>query len=288
MAGGYVSKILSARQRLGVLRTMPILTGDHRKDTLQGKQKLDLGGNLLLDYLHVDSADRICYFDLRPETMTYPYLHLHLENAQTSTVHTSWGKAKQLRPCFYLPYRKNNASRMKLSEPAGYGGDEVRFFATATIDGCSVYVEGPNATPKVTHLNAQRVATTTTTDTWLQKQVKIQQKITHMDTQYGHIRKTGATVVERPDYIADDPAEVVRVKQAFALAKGIPVAQVVSYQPFGAVIGVKDGTDWTFYMQKNGTFEFRRTPTGGLLSAYFVLETREFWPNGGGAFRTIP
>jgi hypothetical protein len=41
-----------------------------------------------------------------------------------------------------------------------------------------------------------------------------------------NIRKVGATVVERPDYIADDPAEVVRVKQAFARAKGVPVTQV--------------------------------------------------------------
>ena len=46
-------------------------------------------------------------------------------------------------------------------------------------------------------------------------------------------------MVERPNYIADDPVQLVQVKTAFANAHGVPVNRVTSYQPFGAVLGFK-------------------------------------------------
>lgn len=287
MAGGYVRKLLDPAKRMGVLRSMPIVTGDHRKNLLQAKVATNnVGANL--NYLHVPDADRICYFDLRPDNNPSAFLNLHLEDVQTSATLVSGRHAKELRPCYYLPYRRNNTARMKLSPPQNYNGVEPRFFATATIDGCSVYIEGPAATPKVTHANAQAVSSTTATDTWPVKQVKIQTKITHMDTHYAFVKKGATTVVERPDYIVDDPAQVTVVKQQFAASKGIPVNLVDSYQPFGAVVGFRDGTDWKFYMQKCGMFDFRRTATGAAQSQYMVLDAREVWPNGGGTFRLLP
>lgn len=75
---------------------------------------------------------------------------------------------------------------MKLAEPGTYNGPAVRFFTTAMIDGCSVYIEGPGDAPKVIHANAH----------------------------------------------------------------GVPVNRVTDYQPFGAVLGFKDGNNWSFWLQK--------------------------------------
>lgn len=288
MSEGYVKKLLDPTKRRAVLRTMPINTDDLRKNVLQNKQIVSpLGGNF--DYLHVDKADRISYFDLRPEDWPSAHLKLFIEDNITSTQFFSGRNAKTLRPLFYLPYQRNNIARMKLSEPGTYAGPAVRFFTTAMIDGCSVYIEGPRDTPKVSHANAQNVQPTATTDTWVAKQIKIQAKITAMDTRYGHLHKAGAAVIERPDYIVDDPVELVRVKQAFAAAHGVPANRVTSYQPFGAVLGFKDGTDWSFWLQKNGNFNYRRRTTDPHDTVkYWVIDAREVWPNGGGHFRLIP
>lgn len=288
MSDGYVKKLLDPAKRRAVLRTLPILTGDLRKNVLQAKQvALPLGGNF--DYLHVAKADRISYFDIRPEDWPSDHLKLFIEDTLVSTQFRSGRNAKTLRPLFYLPYQRNNIARMKLAEPGTYNGPAVRFFATAMIDGCSVYIEGPAATPKVSHANAQAVQPTTVQDAWVVKQVKIQAKITAMDTRYAHLHKAAAAVVERPDYIADDPAEVVRVKQAFANAHGVPLIRVTGYQPFGTVLGFKDGTDWSFWLQKNGTFNYRKRTTDPRDTVkYWVIEAREVWPNGGGQFRLIP
>lgn len=288
MSDGYVKKLLDPAKRRAVLRALPILTGDLRKNVLQAKQVATaLGGNF--DYLHVAKADRISYFDIRPEDWPSDHLKLFIEDNLVSTQFQSGRNAKTLRPLFYLPYQRNNTARMKLEEPATYNGPGVRFFTTAMIDGCSVYIEGPGDTPKVTHANAQAVQPTALTDNWVTKQNKIQAKILHMDAHYAHLRKAAAAVVERPDYIADDPAELLRVKTAFANAHGVPVNRVTSYQPFGAVLGFRDGNSWSFWLQKNGTFNYRKRTTDPHDSVkYWVIEAREVWPNGGGHFRLIP
>ena len=156
MSDGYVKKLLDPAKRGAVIRTLPIRTGDLRKDLLEDKQvAIPMGGQF--DYLHVAKANRIAYFDIRPENWPSDHLQLFVEDVQVSTQFRSGRNAKTLRPLFYLPYQRNNIARMKLSEPGTYNGPPVRFFTTAMIDGCSVYIEGPGATPKVSHANAQAV-----------------------------------------------------------------------------------------------------------------------------------
>lgn len=287
MSGGYVKRLLNSRTRLEVLQAMPIKTGDLRRGVLADKRSADAA----LDYKHVPKASRISYFDLRVEALPSPFLQLFTENQVTSTQFTSGRNFKTLRPLFYLPFLLNNTTRMKLSEPDDYEGPPVRFFTTAMIDGCSVYIEGPPETPKVTHSNAKAVQPTRTTDTWLQKQAKIAAKTQAMDARQTHIQKRVTTVVERNNYIDDDPLLVQQLKARFALTKGVPASHVIEYQPFGSVLGFKDDTTWSFWLQKCGRFEWKQRATDTLRQykiTNWVIETREVWPDGGGVFRLIP
>jgi hypothetical protein len=292
MSGGLVKKLMDPGQTLAALLEAPLSTGDFLKDRLAPKERRDIANNLLLAYEHVPPADRICFFDIGVTPGTHGELHqLHIEpQARSSTLQTGmvFKTAKMLKPIFYLPYRKNGTTRIKLAQPPGWGGGEVKFFATATIDGCSVYIEGPATAPKVTHANANAVQPTLATDTFLQKTVKINAKIAAMDTRLGHVKKGPAAVVERPDYMVEDPVLVQAAKLQFANWKNIPVAQVTAYSPFGAVVGVKNGTTWTFYMQKNGAFD--HMPVGGAVAdrSYMVLDAIEVYPNGGGMVRLLP
>ena len=288
MSGGVVRKLLDPTQTLRTLRKHPLATGDHLKSVLAAKQKLDIHNNLLLAYEHVPQAQRICWFDIRPDVgETY---RLWVEPQVVSTQFLT-GRvkphAKTLRPIFYLPYRKNGTTRIKLEEPPGWMGGPVSFFTTAMIDGCSVYVEGPATSPKVTHANAMSVQPTLSTDTYPQKQVKIAAKINVMDNRLQHIKKGTAHVVERPAYMIEDPLQVQAVKQRFATAWGIAVGDVTGYAPFGAVVGVKSGAAWTFYLQKNGSFYYDEVGTRGK-TGYMVLDVCEIFPNGGALVRLMP
>lgn len=305
MAGGYVKKILDPQQSLDVLREVPIVTGDlgkthhpitanrYSKDLLSPKQRnyVAAGVPAKYDYLHVSRADRVSYFDLIRDDMPSKHLRLHLEAVQLSaTVQTGklFKTAKSLRPIFYLPFQMNKTTRMKLEADAGHGGQEVQFFATATIDGCSVYIEGPPAAPKVSHLNASNVAPANAGESEAAKLARVQQKSAAMDVRLGRVKKGVATVIERKDYIADTAAGQTMLKTGFANRKHIAPALVLDYQPFGAVVGVKNAGTWTFYLQKCGRFRYTDVARGKDVDEFMVLEARECWPNGGGVFRTLP
>jgi hypothetical protein len=291
MSEGYVKRLLRPQDTLNVLREMPVRTNDFFKNRLTAKSRTS--GGITQNYEHVQANDRISYFDLRVDNFPSRHLNLHVETVQTSAQYKSgivFKTWKNLRPCYYLPYRRNGATRMKLSPPAGYAGDDILFFATATIDGCSVYVEGPGATPKVSHVNAARVSpppASGVVETDLAKQARIANKIADMDQRMGVIKKGLTHVVERPDYIEDYGPGQTAAKQQFANSMGIPLGQVTKYEPFGAVLGVCDAGNWTFYLQKNGQFEYTMTPTSATKSAYCVLSVSEFWPNNTGGFRTF-
>ena len=291
MAGGLVELLMDPASTLGTLQQVPLATGDFQKNKLVPKERRDAMNNLLLAYEHVPAADRICYFDVRAMPGTGELREFVIEPQARSAQFKSgliFKTAKTLRPIFYLPYRKNGTTRMKLEQPPGWGGPEVTFFATATIDGCSVYIEGPTAAPKVTHANAAAVQPTLPADTYAQKQPKIQAKIQAMDTRLQNLKKAPAAVVERPDYMVEDPVQVQAAKQQFANWKAVPVAQVKAYSPFGAVVGVKGGGNWTFYLQKSGAFDYTAVGGGPGLRSYMVLDAREVFPNGGGIVRILP
>lgn len=290
MSEGYVKRLLDPADTVNVLMEMPIVTNDHFKNRLTATSRTS--GVVVQNYEHVLPGDRVSYFDLRVDNMTSKHLDLHVESVSTSANYKSgliFKTWKNLRPCYYLPYRKQGTTRMKLSPPPGYAGDEVLFFSTATIDGCSVYVEGPAATPKVSHLNALQIAPPPSPkappETDLAKQGRIAAKIQDMDARMNIIKKGPATVIERPDYIEDFAPGKTAAKQQFANSKHIPLTQVTDYQPFGAVVGVFSNGGWKFFVQKNGRFQYRPTPVAPEVAEFQVLSATEFWPSNVGGFR---
>lgn len=301
MAEGIVKRILDPKHTLAILGKYPLNCGDSASDKLTAKQVVDGTGTPILDqsssgkqrdFLHMAKADRVSYFDLRPQRHegVLSYVGLHLEHQQASAEVKSGKKAKTLRPIFYLPYKQNSITRMKLSPPPGYTGSEVKFFATAAINACSVYVEGPGATPKVTHANAQEHEPIGGGDSWAEKIRKTQAKSADMDSRYAKVSKQQSTLVERSDYIVSGDTALQNARSRFAAMVGVPVDNVYAdtYNPLGAVIGVKqaDGT-WQFYVQKNVCFGYKPSK-GGYTSAYKVMEVKKLWPGGTGSFRNFP
>jgi hypothetical protein len=290
MSGGYVKSLMD--DPLTLLRETPIATGDFLKAQLEPKSQNTL------DYYHVPPEKRVSWFDVSKDLGDYrtePKLVLHVETNRRSTEEDLqrgrvFRRGKALEPLFYLPFVLNELTRMKLEAPKGA---KVNFFTTAMIDGCSVYVEGPATSPKVTHANAQAVETTSTGDDWGTKQIKIGKKTKHMTDQFALIKKGAAAVVERPNYIVEDPTQLLLVVQDFKRKRGLADDVEVQYAPFGAVVGFRNKFgNWTFYVQKNGVFSFDGPSQSGTRMVQYicnrVLSLDELWPNGNGNFKLIP
>lgn len=301
MAGGYVARILNPQKIHGVLTQTPLFCGDHGSALLSKKTVLDgLGtevfdataGGGAQDYLHLAKGSRISWFDLRPEAQNSGkvWLKMHIEQQQQSASLVSKKNPKNLRPIFYLPYQQNRTTRMKLGADPGYTGPDVTFFATATVNGCSVYVEGSPAAPKVSHSNASaHSGTNAGGDSWAVKLARAQAKSQFMDQRYGHLRKGPTTVVERANYVAGSTPEIDQAAAAFARTMRVPLTAVYkdTYNPIGAVVGLKhaDG-NWKFWVQSNVDFGFRPRE-GGYKNGSVVFRVQELWPNGGGHYRQI-
>ena len=89
--------------------------------------------------------------------------------------------------------------------------------------------------------------------------------------------------------MASSTWEVKQAVNAFAVAMGVPVANVYedTYLPFGAVVGQKWSLGhWTFWVQKSVLFGFQAVG-GGYKSGFIVLDVNEVWPNGAGQFRQV-
>jgi hypothetical protein len=308
MAGGYVRKMLEPSKILAMLRQYPIFCDDHGRDTLTVKTVQDVHNQKVMDltadrqaqdYLHLAKDARISWFDLRPEVQANgkPWLKLHLEYQATSAVHTSHGKPKNLRPIFYLPYKQNAMTRMKLAAPGTYAGPDVTFFATATINGCSVYIEGPGATPRVTHGNAGDYKKPKG-HTWEAKEKSIAKKTAFMDVRFAPLKKTAsATVAARPDYMAARSSDVQAALLRYAAVIGLPPErfEIEGYNAIGAVVGLRQNGSWKFYLQRSASFNYRTKPNCvrgckcgcKAVSGYAVLSAEELWPGGTGTFRTV-
>ena len=302
MAAGYVKKILKPAKILSVLQSMPIYCDDLAGNLLTKKTVMSAGVEVFdttaagvnQDYLHMASGSRISWFDLRPEQQNSgkTWLKMHLEGQMTSNVHQSGNAAKQLRPMFYLPYKQNCTTRMKLSPDPNHVGDEVRFFATATINGCSVYIEGNPDTPKVTHANAGSFGTThKASDSWATIGLRTQGKSNFMDQRYTNLNKTPGhtSLVERSNYMAASALGVTEARTTFARVMGVGVNDVYedTYNPLGALVGLKQANGhWKFWVQRNVLFGYKPR-SGGYKSGYIVLGVSEVWPNGGGNFRQV-
>ena len=302
MSEGYVAKILDPAKILNLLQHVPLATGDlgktthpmatsrYTKDLLSRKSKNHAGGRRpSATSTWRLGPGQLLRYACRSHAVAASGLHLEETRVSSSLMRGFISKSgKKLRPIFYLPYRQKGTTRMKLAEPPGYAGEEVKFFTTATIDGCSVYIEGSPATPKVSHLNASHVAPIPRGgETEANKLLRVQQKSANMDARISIIKKGAATVVgtqglhrrhgSRPD--ADEAT--LRQSEARASRKRVGLSAVRC-----------GGRSEEWRQLDLLSAEMRNLllppkPQGPLLDAMMVIEARECWPGGAGVFRMI-
>lgn len=199
------------------------------------------------------------------------------------------------------------------------GGVDPRLFFTATINGCSVFVEGTEEEPIVYHANAaDHLMGFHQIDSGLAFAVLQKEKIEHMVKQYrkfsgGHpkgprsslLPPSPTTVTLPTDYlvVGQDKhymewfkEDVRRLVEQYVSEEGSfkismeSIKDVKLEEGAGTVFGVRSGGRWKFYYQKlvfvtcfrnEGVFK----PDWKKKSHWYVAECEQFWPEGGGSYR---
>ncbi|MDH3692507.1 MAG: hypothetical protein OEU36_24005 [Gammaproteobacteria bacterium] len=268
-------------KRGGILGRFFLNMGDHFKSRLQRHARNEL------EYYRCSADNRASYARLKPNPHYKNTLDMELINCDADGTNPG---GDDLEPVFYLPYMQNRLTRMNLKAPRRWNGPPIQVFATATINGCSVFIEGDPGRPKATHANAQQVQPTLRQDSFEEKQPKIQAKIQSMNESYDTLRtKTGAKAVHRPNYMIEAPNLVTARKQELANGLHIPVEQVHDFIPVGSAIGIRssDTDNWTFFYQRCVSFSYTNI-VGKYKSGHKVLDFGEFWPNGTGSIIPDP
>jgi hypothetical protein len=191
-------------------------------------------------------------------------------------------------------------------------------FFTAAVSGCSVFVRGDPSAPSIYHGGIDGKLVDSKQGKFLNRGIFNKKQFDRLggstpafwrqvlsgmdyDAEEGHstdMKKTaGANKFNRPNspvaeintthYTSDKGTKTTVNSRAFekfltkqAQAKG---RQIDVVQPWGAVFGLRDGLNWTFYLQQNVTVIYTKLIGNQRVSDCVVLACTPFFPGSGEA-----
>jgi hypothetical protein len=151
-------------------------------------------------------------------------------------------------PIYWLPWKDLKILQCKIPEvPRSLAGwdDEAypRFFFTAGINGCSVFVHGDSRSPTVSHAGLENPLTRPAGEFWLKQMDK---------TRSGFYGSEIRGAIHRHDYMFKGSGEsklATDYLQWLSMPGGNFKLEITS--PFGCVFGMRFGRLWSFYLQKS-------------------------------------
>lgn len=193
-------------------------------------------------------------------------------------------------PVYFLPW-ESHGGVIRLTIPPAQAGDPDVFF-TAAINGCSVFFQGAPNNPTIYHAggSTNRNDPNAAAKYW-RDTVRSQKKDANAPL-LGEVNKThyiqtpGVTIP--PPYPGAATSTTTATAKAYKdwlenkLSKSITLKDVM---PWGCVMGIRAGGNWTFYLQENATVIWRKVSKDGTINdRYFgrPMAVREIFPGGGG------
>ncbi|MBW3600511.1 MAG: hypothetical protein KY475_25010 [Planctomycetes bacterium] len=177
---------------------------------------------------------------------------------------------------YFLPWDPRGGA-VELKIPSGADGPFL--FLTAALSGCSVFVDGTPQKPRIFHCGTQE---NTGSDTSAKEFWKSVAKKIGLD-------ESTAKAIHNINYGIPLRGEAPKVKhrqektKTFLKQKEGKSINVESVDSWGAVFGIRTGTDWTFYLQENVTVQYQRVSEGRLSPMHTVCRPRvlrQIFPGG--------
>ena len=191
------------------------------------------------------------------------------------------------QPIYYLPWDPGSIIRLSIP-PKGTLRTDPDIFFTATINGCSVFIQGDPDKPTVYHAGGD------TGQSDHNEAAKFWR-----DALRKHIAKSAsarargviAAEVNKTDYIKTPGtagnATTARAQEYenWLKAKLDKAGKftITMVNPWGCVMGIRTGADWAFYLQENATVICHHVTKTGVEQRYYArpLLIRQIYPGHG-------
>lgn len=213
-------------------------------------------------------------------------------------------------PCYFLPWSSKRIVKLKL-------GNQHAVFATAAINGCSVFTRGNPASPTVYHagIDGTLDKDAFVVDALNAGRVELDAGLSALFTgpRYARARASliAAAQAQKPDFwrllvrrlvpgIGQDPgwSEVNKLMYGKTSVRGLAVrdkvlaAHAAAFTDAdgylrGSYIGFAHNGQWALYFQENLSINYKRKGTAEAYSASFPIALTQVYPPGNGGVNLI-
>jgi hypothetical protein len=185
---------------------------------------------------------------------------------------------------YFLPWYDQKIISLTIPPMPTYGGG-TRYFFTAAINGCSVFIKGSQQSPTIFHAGGKTVKPGSDPKDGAEFWRKMMKTRTETKTGklMGEVNKT-MYVTDRKDKFLGTANSRLFEQWLKQNPNGFRIEDV---DPHGCVFGRREGGLWTFYLQENVTItytSFLPQPDGSFLekrhSVMRPMQVTEVFPNG--------
>lgn len=193
----------------------------------------------------------------------------------------------------YLPWLDQAIISLTIPPMPLYGGG-TKYFFTASINGCSVFIKGPPTNPTVYHAggNTYRSDPKQGAKFW-RDMMK-----TRADTKAGKI----VAEVNKTMYVTDKKDKMLGTANSRLFEQWMTMnpalitsnpngITIMDVAPTACVFGRREAGLWTFYLQENVSIFYTSLGADGITRTQCVvrpMQLREVYPNGGGNAMVAP
>ena len=183
-------------------------------------------------------------------------------------------------PIYFLPWDTTGAIIRLTIPPQGTLSTDPDIFFTATINGCSVFIQGTPASPTIYHAggNTGQSDHNEAARFWrhaLRNYIANSARATGFGTIAAEVNKTD--YVKSPGTVGNSTTPRAQEYENYLKHKLDKTGKfsVTMVNPWGCVMGIRTGHNWDFYLQENATVVCNIvTKTGVLYYARPMLSGR--------------
>jgi hypothetical protein len=206
---------------------------------------------------------------------------------------SSYDETSGWKPIYFLPWDTTGAI-IRLSIPRkGTLKTDPDIFFTATINGCSVFIQGDTDSPTVYHAggNTGQSDHNEAAKFWreaLRNHIANSASAKARGEVKAEVNKTA--YVKTPGTAGNSTTPRAQEYEDWLKAKLDKTGKftVTMVNPWGCVMGIRSGRNWTFYLQENATVVCNHVSKSGVVQKYYArpMHVRQIYP-GSGAIATM-
>ena len=171
---------------------------------------------------------------------------------------------------YYLPWKSMGVTNMTLPRHT-----DVRYFITAALSGCSIFVRGNATNPTIYHAGCEATGKFDSTEFWRACMRTISGG--NIDNNMGEINKYSYLKSRDGGLTTDSAGFETQLKQLYRGTNKVKV-----HTSLGCVFGVKDKDSnlWSFYLQERSLYEVFDLLLGVSRRGFSPVSVRQFFPIG--------